>query len=82
MININFNSQNLQKLIASPIVSEDSKIRLVSLYSLRYEKSPNNAITSLIDLLHRNGVSDRKISVRIKFGQFYYCEQKTKFYLV
>ncbi|RIA86707.1 Sec1-like protein [Glomus cerebriforme] len=55
--------KNLQKLIENPKVSDDSKIRLVSLYSLRYQRSPNNAITSLIDLLHHNGVSERKISL-------------------
>jgi len=53
--------KNLQKLIENPKVSDDSKIRLVSLYSLRYEKSPNNDIISLIELLRRSGVSENKI---------------------
>ncbi|KAG9296244.1 hypothetical protein G9A89_014836 [Geosiphon pyriformis] len=55
--------KNLQKLIQSTGVSEDSKIRLVLLYALRYEKSQNNSIASLIDLLHRNNVSEQKISL-------------------
>ncbi|PKY46282.1 Sec1-like protein [Rhizophagus irregularis] len=54
--------KNLQKLIANPKISEDSKIRLVSLYSLRYEKSPNNDVISLIELLRRSGVNEDKIS--------------------
>ncbi|CAI2168165.1 1767_t:CDS:10 [Funneliformis geosporum] len=63
--------KSLQKLIASPKVSDDSKIRLTLLYSLRYEKSPNNDINSLIDLLHHHGVSEQKISLigsMIKFA--------------
>ncbi|CAH1768277.1 14279_t:CDS:10, partial [Entrophospora sp. SA101] len=47
--------KSLQSLITNPKVSDDSKIRLAILYSLRYEKS-SNEITSIIDLLHRNGV--------------------------
>ncbi|CAG8475057.1 3843_t:CDS:10 [Funneliformis mosseae] len=55
--------KSLQKLIANPKVSDDSKIRLTLLYSLRYEKSPNNDIFSLIDLLRHHGVSEHKISL-------------------
>ncbi|CAG8559055.1 8133_t:CDS:10 [Ambispora leptoticha] len=55
--------KNLQKLLQNTNVTEDSKIRLVLLYALRYEKSQNNAIASLIDILHRNNVSVQKISL-------------------
>jgi hypothetical protein len=68
--------KNLQRLIASPKISGDSKIRLVLLYSLRYEKSPNNAITSLIDLLHRNGVSEHKISLIRSMIEFAGSDQR------
>ncbi|RHZ56226.1 hypothetical protein Glove_405g4 [Diversispora epigaea] len=62
--------KNLQRLIASSKVSDNSKIRLVLLYSLRYEKSPSNSITSLIDELHRHGVSQQKISLIASMIQF------------
>ncbi|KAF9919279.1 vacuolar protein sorting-associated protein 45 [Lobosporangium transversale] len=54
--------KNLQRLISSPTVSEASKIRLVQLYSLRYEKYQGNAVASLIDLLYKNGLSEREIA--------------------
>ncbi|KAF9577476.1 vacuolar protein sorting-associated protein 45 [Lunasporangiospora selenospora] len=53
--------KNLQRLISSPKVSNGSKIRLVSLYALRYEKFQGNALPSLIDLLHKNGLSEREV---------------------
>ena len=43
--------QTIQKLIQSTQVKEDSKIRLVALYSLRYERHPANALPLLLDLL-------------------------------
>lgn len=43
--------QTLQKLIQSPQVKDDGKIRLVALYSLRYERHPSNALPLLLDLL-------------------------------
>lgn len=44
-------------------ISEDAKIRLVLLYTLRYERMQNNNIKSLVDLLDRAGVSERKSAV-------------------
>ncbi|KAI4130046.1 MAG: hypothetical protein LQ347_003526 [Umbilicaria vellea] len=43
--------KNLQRLIQTPGVSADSKLRLVALYSLRYEKQASNALPMLLDLL-------------------------------
>jgi len=53
-------------------VSDASKIRLVQLYSLRYEKFQGNAVASLIDLLYKNGLSEREISVSLPYfvGRF------------
>ncbi|KAG0304510.1 vacuolar protein sorting-associated protein 45 [Dissophora globulifera] len=56
--------KNLQRLISSPKVSDASKIRLVQLYTLRYEKFQGSAVASLIDLLYKNGLSEREIAVR------------------
>ncbi|KAI9718947.1 MAG: hypothetical protein M1812_003832 [Candelaria pacifica] len=47
--------KSLQRLIQSPTVSADSKLRLVALYSLRYEKNPSNALPVLLDLLSAAG---------------------------
>ncbi|KAG0309219.1 vacuolar protein sorting-associated protein 45 [Dissophora globulifera] len=49
---------NLQRLISSPNVSDASKIWLVQLYALRYEKFQGNAVASLVDLLYKNGLSE------------------------
>lgn len=61
--NHNSDLKNIQRLIESPQISEDAKIRLVLLYALRYERMANNAVKSLIDLLDKVGVSERKSAV-------------------
>ena len=43
--------QNIQRLIQTPSVPANAKLRLVALYSLRYEKHPSNALPMLLDLL-------------------------------
>ncbi|CAF9906317.1 vacuolar protein sorting-associated protein 45 [Imshaugia aleurites] len=48
-------SQSVQRLISSSQVPADSKLRLVALYSLRYEKHPSNALPMLLDLLTAAG---------------------------
>ncbi|KAI9850123.1 MAG: vacuolar protein sorting-associated protein 45 [Thelocarpon superellum] len=47
--------QNLQRLIQSRDVPADNKLRLVALYSLRYERHPSNALALLLDLLSAAG---------------------------
>ncbi|KAK6506946.1 vacuolar protein sorting-associated protein 45 [Arthrobotrys musiformis] len=54
--NHNADLKTLQKLLQSAIPSEN-KVRLVALYSIRYEKHPNNALPVLMDLLQVGGVS-------------------------
>ena len=44
-------------------ISDDAKVRLVLLYALRYERTPNNAIKSLLNMLDHVGVSEKKSSV-------------------
>lgn len=56
------NLRNLQALLVSPNISHFNKIRLVLLYALRYEKSPSNEVTKLIDTLTAQGVDIKKIS--------------------
>jgi hypothetical protein len=43
--------QNLQRLVQAPNVTLNSKLRLVALYALRYEKHPQSALSLLVDLL-------------------------------
>lgn len=51
----------MQNLIQSPSVTIDSKVGLVALYALRYEKHPGNSLAVLIDLLTAaGGVPARK----------------------
>ncbi|KAK2000515.1 glucose-inhibited division protein A subfamily [Colletotrichum falcatum] len=53
--------KNIQKLIQSPRVTGDSKVGLVALYALRYERNPSNALPMLVDLLvAAGGVSVRR----------------------
>lgn len=47
--------KSVQRLISSPQIPADSKLRLVALYSLRYEKHPSNALPMLLDLLTAAG---------------------------
>ncbi|KAK6350712.1 vacuolar protein sorting-associated protein 45 [Orbilia javanica] len=54
--NHNADLKTLQKLLQSAIPPEN-KIRLVALYSIRYEKHPNNALPVLMDLLQVGGVN-------------------------
>ncbi|KAL8943948.1 MAG: hypothetical protein Q9216_000760 [Gyalolechia sp. 2 TL-2023] len=56
--------KNLQRLLSSPRLTSDSKLRLVALYSLRYEKHPSNALPMLFDLLSAAGnVSPRRVDL-------------------
>ena len=60
----------MQRLIQSNDVAPENKLRLVALYSLRYEKNPSNALPSLRDLLsiagnipqHRIGLVDKLLT--------------------
>ena len=45
----------MQRIISSAQFTTDSKLRLVSLYSLRYEKHPSNQTPMLLDLLTAAG---------------------------
>ncbi|KAG5513199.1 hypothetical protein PMAC_001569 [Pneumocystis sp. 'macacae'] len=56
------NLKDLEKLIRSPIPNS-SKVRLTVLYALRYEKHPNNALSSLLQQLARVGVPPEESSV-------------------
>ncbi|CCJ29810.1 unnamed protein product [Pneumocystis jirovecii] len=56
------NLKDLQKLIRSPI-SNSSKVKLALLYALRYEKHPNNALSSLLQQLAQAGVPPEEFSV-------------------
>lgn len=47
--------RTLQNLIQSPSVPAENKLRLVTLYALRYSKSPTNALPILLDLLSTAG---------------------------
>ncbi|RPB02021.1 Sec1-like protein [Choiromyces venosus 120613-1] len=53
--------KSLQRLLQSNIPSEN-KVRLIALYSLRYEKHPNNALAVLLDLLQVNGVPHSRLN--------------------
>lgn len=57
----------VQQLIQSPSVLADSKLRIVALYALRYQKHPNSALPVLVDLLGAaGGVPQRRIDLVAK----------------
>ncbi|KAL9031406.1 MAG: hypothetical protein Q9196_000554 [Gyalolechia fulgens] len=68
--------KNLQRLISSPQLTSDSKLRLVALYSLRYEKHPSNALPMLFDLLSAAGnVSPRRVDLITKLLAYHHSLQ-------
>lgn len=57
----------------------DSKLRLVALYSLRYEKHPSNALPILVDLLSAAGnVPQRRIDLIAKLLIYHSSLQQTQ----
>ncbi len=57
----------MQKLIQNPSVPSDSKVGLVALYALRYDKHPNTALAMLVDLLGAaGGVPSRRADMVAK----------------
>ncbi|TAQ85624.1 hypothetical protein B7494_g6029 [Chlorociboria aeruginascens] len=71
--------KNVQRLIQSPAVTVDSKLRLVALYSLRYEKHPSNALPILVDLLGAAGnVSQRRVDLVAKLLIYHSSLQQTQ----
>lgn len=71
--------QNVQRLIQSPIVTPDAKLRLVALYSLRYEKHPSNALPLLVDLLGAAGnVPQRRIDLVAKLLTYHSSLQQSQ----
>ena len=66
----------LQRLIQSPTVTADSKLRLVALYAIRYEKQPSNALPVLLDLLAAAGnVPSHRINVIPKLLAYHHSLQ-------
>ncbi|KAL3425775.1 Sec1 family protein [Phlyctema vagabunda] len=71
--------KNVQRLLQSPAVTTDSKLRLVALYSLRYEKHPSNALPILVDLLGAVGnVPQRRIDLVAKLLIYHSSLQQTQ----
>ncbi|KAF3925663.1 hypothetical protein ABW21_db0208690 [Orbilia brochopaga] len=69
--NHNADLKTLQKLLQSSIPPEN-KVRLVALYSIRYEKHMNNALPVLMDLLQVGGVSPVDINSVRNLISFYH----------
>jgi len=55
--------KDLQNLIKRSNITEDSKIKLVLLYTLRYGSQNSNEVRSLIELLKQNGVPEEKTEI-------------------
>ncbi|KAL9046852.1 MAG: hypothetical protein Q9206_006966, partial [Seirophora lacunosa] len=47
--------KNLQRLVSSPQLHPDNKLRLLALYSLRYDRHQSNSLPMLLDLLSAVG---------------------------
>lgn len=68
--------QTLQKLIQLPTVTVESKLRLVALYAIRYEKQPSNSLSVLLDLLTAAGdVPQHRINIIPKLLAYHHSLQ-------
>ncbi|KAI9826823.1 MAG: vacuolar protein sorting-associated protein 45 [Thelocarpon impressellum] len=68
--------KNLQRLIQSRTVTADSKLRLVALYSLRYERHPSYALPLLLDLLSVAGnLPQHRINIISKILAYHHSLQ-------
>ncbi|KFZ15914.1 hypothetical protein V502_05340 [Pseudogymnoascus sp. VKM F-4520 (FW-2644)] len=56
--------KNVQRLLQSPSVTAEGKVRLVALYALRHQRHPSNALPLLLDLLGATGnMPQRQIDI-------------------
>ncbi|KAL8710505.1 MAG: hypothetical protein Q9220_004938 [cf. Caloplaca sp. 1 TL-2023] len=68
--------KNLQRLVSSSQLTMDNKLRLVALYSLRYEKNPSNSLPILLDLLSAAGnVPSRRLDLIAKLLAYHHSLQ-------
>ncbi|KAL8756849.1 MAG: hypothetical protein Q9199_002659 [Rusavskia elegans] len=68
--------KNLQKLISYPQITPESKLRLVALYSLRYERHPSNSLPMLLGLLTAAGnVPPRRVDLVAKLLAYHHSLQ-------
>lgn len=66
-------------MIQSPSVTADSKVILVALYALRYEKHPSNSVPMLVDLLSTvGGVSARRADLVTKILAYHSSLQQSQ----
>ncbi|KAI8666653.1 hypothetical protein NCS57_00891100 [Fusarium keratoplasticum] len=64
--------KNIQRLIQSPNVTPESKVGLVALYALRYQKHPSNSLAMLTDLLvAAGGVPHRQAELVDKLAAYH-----------
>ncbi|RSL95540.1 hypothetical protein CEP52_012017 [Fusarium oligoseptatum] len=64
--------KNIQRLIQSPNVTSESKVGLVALYALRYQKHPSNSLAMLTDLLvAAGGVTPRQAELVDKLAAYH-----------
>lgn len=66
----------MQRIIQAPEIPQENKLRLVALYSLRYEKHPSNALSALLDLLSiAGGLPQHRISLITKLLTYHHSLQ-------
>ncbi|CEL01613.1 Putative Vacuolar sorting protein [Aspergillus calidoustus] len=74
--NHNNDLKNLQRVIQIPNVPAESKLRLVTLYAIRYEKQPSNALPVLLDLLMTAGnVPSHRVNIIPKVLAYHHSLQ-------
>ena len=56
--------KEVQNLIKRSSITDESKIKLVLLYTIRYGMQNRNEVNSLVDLLIQNGIPEEKTKVR------------------
>ncbi|KAL4776177.1 Sec1-like protein [Aspergillus nidulans var. acristatus] len=74
--NHNSDLKTLQRIIQSPTVPPENKLRLVALYAIRYEKQPSNALPVLLDLLvTAGGVPSHRVNIIPKLLAYHHSLQ-------
>lgn len=55
--------KTVERIVMDPGVQTVNKLRLAMLYALRYQRTANNSITEVVELLKKNGVSENESKV-------------------
>lgn len=68
--------KEVQNLIKRSSITDESKIKLVLLYTIRYGMQNRNEVNSLVDLLIQNGIPEEKTKIVDQFIKYVELDQR------